>query len=164
VVESQSAVLKAACQETSREGWPGVSCLMRTPGSSRETEQGCLVASVVDANASGSDVPGPALDAGSARPGATSRVVGAARCPCAAAISQSRVPVNATGTIAPTRCPERCHLWHGAACMYAQAPPVIPMSPSRSAATVQCVLREALAPLVCREPWSSPPRDVASRP
>jgi len=24
VVESQSAVLKAACQQTSREGWPGV--------------------------------------------------------------------------------------------------------------------------------------------
>ena len=30
-----------ACQQTSREGWLGVSCLMRAPGSSRETEERC---------------------------------------------------------------------------------------------------------------------------
>jgi hypothetical protein len=30
-----------ACQHTPREWWLGVSCLMRAPGSSRETEERC---------------------------------------------------------------------------------------------------------------------------
>jgi len=113
------------------------SCLTRAPGSSRATEQRCLLPRSRTLTRPKRRT-GSALDAGSVRPGATSEWR-ERRSIRARLNTRPRVPVSTTGTIASPPPPERCHL----SC---RAPPEqrrrrrpFPEPYPESAACVRCV-------------------------
>jgi hypothetical protein len=78
-------------------------------------------------------------------------MVGAARCLCADSMFRPRIPVNTTGTIA-SPADLSCHLRRWRVQRNAGVTRHPPEPYPESAAIVRCVLHEAFAPLVCREP------------